>query len=72
MQNELSINHLSKPRLQEGPCMQDDQETKSYQTFPEVIDKLGLNHLQHLIHQIFDLTQYKKQIDHQRLTIPLE
>ena len=40
MQNELSINHLSRPILQEGPCMQDDQETKSYQTFLVVIDKL--------------------------------
>ena len=72
MQNELSINHLSRPTLQEGPCMQDDQETKSYQTFLAVIDKLGLSHLPHQPHQIFDLTQYMKRIDPQKLAKPLE
>ena len=72
MQNELSINHLSRPTHQEGPCMQDDQETKSYQTFLVVIDRPGLDHLPHQPHQIFDLTQYMKLISHQRLTKPLE
>ena len=52
--------------------MQDDQETKSYQTFLAVIDRLGLSHLLHQPHQIFDLTQYMKLIDRQRLTESLE
>ena len=52
--------------------MQDDQETKSYQTFLVVIDRLGLDHLPHQPHQIFDLTQYMKLIGHQRSTKPLE